>query len=139
MKTSFFVRALAFFSLLLLLAASPSLVAQSPAHGTLTGKLLDADTQEPIPNAHVVLLRTSDNSLISSATTRADGSFRMARVPFGQYSFRTTVLGYHPNQPRVRFDARQTTVALGNVALLPLGSQLASVLKTPRLLLSVLQ
>ncbi|RYU78056.1 carboxypeptidase regulatory-like domain-containing protein [Hymenobacter persicinus] len=135
MKMSSIFRALAVFSLLLISALSSQ--AQSTRCGTLTGRLLDASTHEAIPNTTIVLLRASDNALVSTATTRADGSFRVANVPFGQYCFRTTVLGYRAQQPRVAFHAKQTSVALGTLALQPLGTQLAAVLASPQGLLAV--
>ena len=125
MKTSSITRVAA--ALALLLASSFSLQAQNVRYGTLTGKLLDADTKEPIPNAHVVLLRATDKALISTATTRPDGSFTVAKVPFGTYSLRTTVLGYRAQYPQVAFHAKQTSIAMGNFSLQPLGTQLAAV------------
>ncbi|GAA3997156.1 hypothetical protein GCM10022408_04770 [Hymenobacter fastidiosus] len=112
--------------MLLLLAATLSSQAQSPRYGKVTGKLLDADTHEPIPNAHIVLLRASDKALISSTTTRSDGTFVVSKVPFGQYSFRTTILGYRSHYPRIDVQAKQPSVALGTVALQPLNTQLAT-------------
>jgi len=136
MKMSSILRAFATLSLLLVLTASFSARAQSLRQGTLTGKLLDASTNEPIPNATVVLLRATDKALVSTATTRADGSFTIIKVPFGQYSVRTTVLGYRAQYPLVAFHARQTTVAMGNFALQPLGTQMATVLPAPRIWLA---
>ncbi|GAA3927712.1 carboxypeptidase regulatory-like domain-containing protein [Hymenobacter algoricola] len=136
MKTSLLNRALAIFSFFLLLAGAAPVQAQTLRHGTLTGKLLDASTKEPIPNVTVVLLRASDKALIRTAITRADGTFEISRVPFGQYSFRTTVLGYRAQYPAVAFHAKQTTVAMGKVALQPLATQPAPVPTAPRVLLA---
>jgi 5-hydroxyisourate hydrolase-like protein (transthyretin family) len=136
MKMSSVTRVLAALSVLLLLTFSLYSRAQTLRQGTLTGKLLDADTNEPIPNATVVLLRTADNALVSTATTRADGSFTVARVPFGQYSFRTTVLGYRAQFPQVAFHAAQPLVAWGALALQPLSQQVATAPAAPRIWLA---
>jgi hypothetical protein len=122
MKTSLFNRLL--FGMILLLAGL-QLSAATFYNGTLTGTLLDADTQEPIPHANVVLLRASDHAYVRHVTTNADGSFRLDKVPFGRYTFTTTVLGYEPLQPTITFNGLKTQVALGKVVMQPAGSRLA--------------
>ncbi|HEX8350905.1 MAG TPA: carboxypeptidase regulatory-like domain-containing protein [Hymenobacter sp.] len=109
----------------ILLLAGLQLSAATFYNGTLTGTLLDADTQEPIPHANVVLLRTSDHAYVRHVTTSADGSFRLDKVPFGRYTFTTTVLGYEPLQPTITFNGLKTRVALGKVVMQPANSRLA--------------
>ncbi|UOQ70473.1 beta-sandwich domain-containing protein [Hymenobacter cellulosilyticus] len=123
MKTSFAFRALAVFMFVALLISgvqgSSTPTAQS---GTLTGVLRDADTHEPIPGTNVVLV-SGGKQLTCSAQTRADGTFRLANVPFGSYTLHTTVLGYQIQQPKVTFSPKQAHVALGTLSLQPMNSQ----------------
>jgi len=123
MKTSSLNRIL--FGIILLLTGL-QLSAATFYNGTLTGKLLDADTREPIPHANVVLLRATDNAYMRSVKTNADGSFRLDKVPFGKYKFTTTVLGYQPMEPTITFNGLKTRVALGNIVMQPANTQLAS-------------
>lgn len=121
MKSSFASCALAGFSLFLALSTL-SAQAQSGQRGSLSGRLFDGQTQEPIPHANVVLLRASDNRFVKSVETDAKGVFQASNLPLGQYKFRTTVLGYQEVNPKVAFHARQTRVALGSVVMVPLNT-----------------
>jgi hypothetical protein len=96
--------------------------AQSGQQGSLSGRLYDGQTQEPIPHANVVLLRASDNRYVKTIETDAHGYFKAAKLPLGQYKVRTTVLGYQAINPTVAFYGRQTRVALGYVVMLPLSA-----------------
>jgi hypothetical protein len=122
MKTSIINRLLAGVILVL---ASLQLVASGPENGRLTGKLLDGETNEPIPHANVVLLRASDHSFVRSVPTNADGSFKFDYVPLGDYTLRTTVLGYHTLKPVVGLSMMQGKVSLGPVVMQPLARNLA--------------
>ncbi|TGD80772.1 carboxypeptidase-like regulatory domain-containing protein [Hymenobacter wooponensis] len=121
MKTSFASCTLLGLSLLFTASVLPA-QAQSGQRGSLTGRLFDGQTQEPIPHANVVLLRASDNFFVKSVETDAKGVFRAGNLPLGQYKFRTTVLGYQAVNPKVAFHARQTHVALGSVVMVPLNT-----------------
>ncbi|MBC6991969.1 MULTISPECIES: carboxypeptidase regulatory-like domain-containing protein [Hymenobacter] len=116
MKTSFINRTL--FGIIFVLACL-QLSARTFYNGTLTGKLLDGETNEPIPYATVALLNADDNAYIRDVKTDANGSFKVEKVPFGKYKMSTTVLGYQQMQPKVVFNAVQTRVAVGQVALQP--------------------
>ncbi|TGE28997.1 carboxypeptidase-like regulatory domain-containing protein [Hymenobacter metallicola] len=124
MKTSFFFRTLAAFLFAALLFSGVQGSTPTASYGTLTGVLRDAVTHEPIPGTNVVLLNTRGNTLICSTKTRPDGTFRLDKVPYGQYSFRATVLGYQPLQPKLVFSAKQPHVVMGTLSLQPMSSEL---------------
>lgn len=120
MKTSFAIRTLLGLSLLFAGTQASATQPKSSPRGTISGRLFDGQTQEPIPHANVILLRASDNTFVKSVETDANGVFRADKLPLGQYKVRTTVLGYHPVNPTVAFHARRTQVALGSVVMVPL-------------------
>jgi hypothetical protein len=122
MKSSVINRLLAGVILVL---ASLQLVASGPENGRLTGQLLDGETREPIPFANVVLLRADDHSFVTSVATNADGSFKFTNVPLGDYTVRTTVLGYKSVKPVVSLSMLQGRASLGTVEMQPLASGLA--------------
>jgi hypothetical protein len=119
MKTFLASAALLGVSLLCSLSVVPA-QAQSGQRGSLSGRLFDGQTQEPIPHAYVVLLRASDNRFVKTVETDANGVFKAANLPLGQYKVRTTVLGYQAVNPTVALHGRQPRVALGWVIMLPL-------------------
>jgi hypothetical protein len=123
MKSSIINRLLVGLTLVL---ASLQLVASGPENGRLSGKLLDGETNEPIPSANVVLLRASDQAFVRSVPTNADGSFRFENIPLGDYTVRTTVLGYQALKPVVGLSMMQGRVSLGTVVMQPLTRSLAT-------------
>lgn len=113
---------LAVLALALVALYAPAAAPRPATTGRLSGTLHDGDTHEAIPRANVVLLRAADGRYVATAVTRPDGRFEFRNLPFGQYRLQTTVLGYEPLQPLVGVSARRPRLALGEVALLPLGS-----------------
>jgi hypothetical protein len=58
---------------------------------TIKGKILDNETQEPIPFATVVIKNTNP---IIGTTTEDNGNFRLENVPIGRYDIEVSYLGY---------------------------------------------
>ncbi|MQA92270.1 MAG: hypothetical protein GEU90_18925 [Gemmatimonas sp.] len=57
--------------------------------GTITGRVVDAQTQRPLASAQVFVLETSIGAL-----TRADGSYQLTNVPDGTHTIRVQLIGY---------------------------------------------
>ncbi|RSK50377.1 carboxypeptidase-like regulatory domain-containing protein [Hymenobacter rigui] len=126
MKTSFASAALLGISLLATAAAQPTLAAGPTTKGTVSGRLYDGQTQEPIPHSYVVVLRASDGRFVKSVETDANGRFRATGLPLGRYVVRTTVLGYHAIRPAVALSSSQAQHALGTVVMVPLNMPLVA-------------
>jgi hypothetical protein len=71
------------------LLASLSLQAQ-----VITGKLVDAQSQEPLPYANVVLLQAADSTFVNGMITDENGSFAIKTPQTEQYLLRISYLGY---------------------------------------------
>jgi hypothetical protein len=80
---------------LVLLALSGTASAQS-----LTGRVVDAVTQQALPGANVVVLG-ADDALIQGGATGPDGAYHIDGLAPGTYRVRATFVGY---DPRVRTD-----------------------------------
>lgn len=78
---------LACFVLFLILGMIPAEAAERT--GTLTGEVRDAETDDPLPGANVVLEGTT-----LGTSTNADGSYRLDGVPEGSYTVRVSFVGY---------------------------------------------
>ena len=74
------------FALALYLLAAQAGAAQT---GALAGRVVDAETAEPLPGVAVTLEGTA-----LGAATGPDGAFRIARVPSGGYTVVVRFLGY---------------------------------------------
>jgi len=120
MKTSFASGALLGLSLLVAGAQLPAQASSTPSRGTVSGRLFDGQTQEPIPHSNVIVLRASDGRFVKSVATDANGHFRATGLPLGCYIVRTTVLGYHAIKPAVTLHTNRPQHALGTVVMVPL-------------------
>ncbi len=78
-----------FIVLLGLLISYSSLSSQS----NLSGTILDAK-REPVPFANVLLLTTTDSTLVRGSVAGDNGQFEMSNIPSGSYLIRVSMIGY---------------------------------------------
>lgn len=64
---------------------------QAADTGTITGRVTDEVTGQPLPGANIVL----ENTLLGAGTDDA-GRFIVARIPAGTYNIRISFIGYAP-------------------------------------------
>ena len=91
--------------------------------GTITGTVVDAETEAPIPTASVAVWRVPrqadrDTTLVTGAITDDRGAFRIESIPPGQYRVDVSFVGYASQRVedvRITRDAR--TAELGTLAL----------------------
>ncbi len=76
-------------TLVTLLLFVPKTLAQTYT-GSITGKVVDVATQEPLPGANIVVVEKAS----LGASTDAEGKFRITGLPVGTFSLRSTLVGY---------------------------------------------
>jgi hypothetical protein len=62
---------------------------------SLTGRVVDAVTQEALPGANVAVLG-ADGAVLGGAATALDGTYQVADLPPGTYRVRASFVGYDP-------------------------------------------
>ena len=72
--------------------------------GTITGRVVDSTSQQPVANVNVVLEGTSRGSI-----TRSDGAFVLAAIPAGTYRIRAVRIGYVAQRLQVVVTAGATS------------------------------
>lgn len=87
-------------------AAQPRMV------GIIAGRVLDAQTQQPLRNVNVFLT----NTMLGDATDR-EGRFEIDNVPFGMYELTVSSIGYHAQFRQVRVN--NTIRKIENFAIQP--------------------
>lgn len=60
----------------------------------IKGVLKDSTDNSPILFANVTLLKTTDSTLVTGATTNEKGEFRIKKVKDGEYLFKVSYVGY---------------------------------------------
>jgi len=126
MKTLFSTRGSWFAILLVLLTWSTRTVAQ-----TITGRVLDQQTQEALPFANVVL-KTPDNQLVQTTLTNEQGSFTLKAVAPGDYQLQVLQMGFANHSQPVQLVAGTPTLDLGSLTLAAAALNLAEVVVTGR-------
>lgn len=74
--------------------------------GTVTGLVIDLDTQEPLVGANVVVDGTARGT-----STDADGAYRLADVPAGPQTLVVTFIGYESERMQISVADGEETVA----------------------------
>jgi hypothetical protein len=77
-----------FFMLMMILLVSEGYAREN---GSIRGKVIDADTKQPLLGTNVIVEGTS-----RGAATDADGAFNITNVPVGTYRIRFRYIGYQP-------------------------------------------
>lgn len=72
--------------------------------GTLTGKVLDAESGETIPGANVMLL-----DIDKGAATDPQGAFTIENVPTGTHTLRVSFIGYQTYEEEVSIESGDVT------------------------------
>lgn len=91
--------------------------------GTLTGRVIDATSNAPVPSAQVQVVGTT-----RGAVTGDDGRFRIAGIRAGQYQVRVLRIGYQASVQTVDVPAAGTADA--NFSLAPAAVSLEEVITT---------
>jgi len=75
---------------------------------TLKGKVIDAETNEPIPFANVVVFK--NNKIVAGASSDFDGYFTIKPLPSGYFDIKVSYIGYNNQQKNsIRFTSNKTT------------------------------
>ena len=100
--------------LLLLILMSVSVI-QAMAQRNITGKVLESDSQEPVAQTTVRLLKT-DSTLVTGTLTNLDGLFRVKAPSAGNFIVQITCVGFKPYTKNVKVTADKD-IALGTINL----------------------
>ena len=101
--------------------AVPLAAQESP--GAVTGKVVDANTQQPLANVEVAIAGTPHREL-----SRSDGSFQLNGVPAGAYRLRASRIGYGSQIQEITVTPGGTTTA--QISLAPAAAILEPVVVT---------
>ena len=110
---------------LLFFFVATNLFSQDTLRGSISGKVIDAETYQPLPGVVVRVLHTS-----FGAITDVDGAFSIHRIPTGRYSLTAQSIGYHPQTMAdvvvvtkrasvVRFEMKLDAIQLSEVVITP--------------------
>jgi len=96
--------------------------------GRVTGRVVMADSEDPLVGATVALRTSTDSTLVAGTTTDSTGAFTLKDLPYGTYRLRVRFVGYAPIRfTDVRLARTRPERALGTIALRQKTEQLEQV------------
>lgn len=87
------------------------------AQRQVTGVVMESDSNEPLPQATVRLLKT-DSTLVTGSVTGMEGDFKVKAPAAGRYIVQVTSVGYKTYNKRVTVTADKN-LSLGTISLKP--------------------
>jgi hypothetical protein len=90
-KKNFFEKLKSNFLLVLVFTTSTSLFAQD---FTISGKVYEANSQEELIGANIVLLQLKDSTQVKGTSSDIDGSYLLQNVSTGKYILKVTYIGF---------------------------------------------
>jgi ferric enterobactin receptor len=102
--------------------ASTSAIAQNiatpPGRGEIRGRVIDGQSQAPVPNARVELIGLGSADSLRRAVTGADGRFRVSGLRAGSYRLRVASIGFAQREiAQLTVGTSAPTVDAGTIAL----------------------
>lgn len=86
--------------------------------GTVTGKIIDEGTGEPLPGANVLVVGTK-----LGAASGPDGSFAIKNIPSGTYRLQSSFIGYKSQGKDVKVSANEEVTVDFSLKLDPLNAE----------------
>ncbi len=84
---------------------------------TVSGKLIENDTKEPVEMAAVQLLSLPDSTQVTGVISQKQGFFTLPKVKPGKYILRVSFIGYMTQNIPVQLSANTPTKNMGTIAM----------------------
>lgn len=95
---------------------------------SITAKLIDANTQEPLEYATAALYDQQSEALITGVITASDGRFKIASIKEGSYFLEVSFIGYAKQRiENIDLSKNEAVLDLGTIALVLGANQLNEV------------
>ncbi len=119
MKKAFFTLMLTF--LVSFLSVSKSYSENNPPDtkgGTISGRVLDASTSQPMEYVNVAVFNAADSTLITGTITSPNGQFKIEKMAPGEYYLRVSFLGFRDLlTEKIKVDTKSQQNDLGDIKL----------------------
>ena len=93
-RLTFLLFSLFCFFIILSASAQNYQQGQQPPLSTVTGKVIDAKTNEPVMYASIIVRHLRDTSFISGAIADTTGKFQIENLKPGRYLMKISFIGY---------------------------------------------
>lgn len=87
------------------------------AQSSVSGRIVDKNSQTPLEYATVTVLDAADKSFITASAAGKDAGFKIENLPAGDYLLEFKFGGYATTTVKVKISAKGEPSNLGDVAL----------------------
>lgn len=101
---------------LLMLFISITAFAQNSKIGTVTGKVIDTETQETLPYVSIVI-KDSKNVILTGGITNDKGLFEVKQIPSGENIVEIQFIGYKTEVKNINFTRQASKHNIGTIGL----------------------
>jgi outer membrane cobalamin receptor len=109
-----------FLILFLVLLFPILLFSQTKSPGTISGRIIDKQTNAPVEYANIVLRDTINHNMVNGVVSDSNGYFRLKDVPYGTFYLEYSFIGYEKQRsPTVIINKKRTKTDLGDLLLRP--------------------
>lgn len=116
------------FTFLTCILLTVSVSAQT--YGTIKGKLIDTLNKQSLKDAAVTILDSRDSTVEVFGLAKADGSFSLTNISFGDRLLQVKFQGYEPISQKITFSKINATADLGTIYLKQASNDLGNVTVT---------
>ncbi|MEN9684793.1 MAG: hypothetical protein RLZZ28_579 [Bacteroidota bacterium] len=116
------------FTILTCLFLTLNLSAQTS--GSVKGKLLDSLHKQSLKDASITILDGRDSTLEVFTLAKADGSFSLLNIPYGEMIVQIKFQGYEPYSRKLNFSKNNASVDLGTIYMKTASNDLGNVTVT---------
>ena len=107
--------------LILLTAFSVNLFAQMPKSnlpkpGSISGKVIDQTTKEPLPYVNIIIKDTA-NKILTGGITNDNGTFSIKNIPEGKNMVEVQFIGYKTVTKPIIINNKRRKINLGTISL----------------------
>ena len=101
---------------IIIFAATFSILAQAQSGSSISGKLVDKESEESIPLANIRVLQRADSTFVTGKASGNDGTFTIP-VRNGSYILHISFIGYNDLYRDVQVTSSRPNVQLGDIVL----------------------
>lgn len=85
--------------------------------GTVSGKVIDKNLQQPVAYAAIIIKSQEDSSTISGGITEENGNFEITKLPEGTFIFEVQFIGYKIYSRQISITKENRNLNLGTITL----------------------
>ena len=87
-----------------------------PLLGTISGQIVDAKTNTPLPYVNIIVMDDTGN-IVSSGITTDNGTFSLKDLPKGSFNMTIQFIGYKTLKQNITVEKNRTQLNLGIIKL----------------------